>query len=406
MSSEKVSFTVRRPSPVSRVSSGTESEHSFKTPALPRHRLAHLADSAPGSPLSQSVTPSPPRDEDSDSDGYDDETQDELVDAFDKLNGAQRTNAKKKAKSGPLVIPALNNKDWREAARKRKAGSRYVPPSAAASTGADGSVGGLGTRDAINSGPVQEGLQIRQKISLADTKLVEAEEEMKMEVVEEETEDQKALRAILAGDSGGIDGPAVDIIVSEEDAYRQDVGELPESASLDDYDRIPVSQFGAAMLRGMGWKEGQAATRKIGKGRIEPYVPSARPALLGLGAKEQEVYDDGSKNKRPSRRDNKYIPVAKVAREGSDLRRDRSSSPRRDSARSSRRSSPDRGHGSSSRYKTDDDRRRRDGDSDRRRDDGHDRRKDSDRRHRDSRSDRDEYRERRRDRSRDRKHRD
>lgn len=373
MSGQPVSFTVRRPTPVSRASSGAESDSSFKVPSLPHHRVSHLNDSVPGSPLSQSLTSSPAPEPCSDSDDDEDE-KDELVDAFDRLNGAQRcvhpltlhlqpfqltselfnhsirVNPRKRAApQGPLVIPALKNKDWRALARKRRTAGQFLPPTA--QVGADGSVGGLGTKDTINSGPVLQGIQLRRKEQVVqDEQQVAVEEDVTMETVIEETEDQKALRAILAGDTDGMEGPQIDIIptpVSEQDAYKQDVDELPEQATLADYNRVPVSQFGAAMLRGMGWKEGQAASRKPGKGIVEPYLPEARPALLGIGAKEQEVYDDGSKKRKgPIRPEKRYVPVVKLAREGSE-KRERSASPRRrghDSSRSSRRGSPDRGY--------------------------------------------------------------
>ncbi|KAK0226040.1 DExH-box splicing factor binding site-domain-containing protein [Armillaria fumosa] len=359
MSAQKVSFTVRRPTPVFRASSGADSDSSFKVPSLPHHKLSrHLNDSSPGSPLARSATSSPRPvtgyyDGQPDSSDEDDEEQDELVTAFDRF-GAQRfcvhrAIKPKKAHQGPLVIPALKNKDWRELARKRRSANQYVPASGQARTGVDGSAGGLGTRDSINSGPVLSGLQMRKKVVKVEQDVGQEMEVQVEDVTMEETEDQAALRAILSGDTEGIDGPQVDIIptpVSEGDAYQQDINELPEPATLADYNRVPVSQFGAAMLRGMGWKEGTAATRKGGKGMVEPYLPEARPALLGIGAKEQEVYDDGSGkkngNKRPDRR---YVPVVKISRdENGERRRDRSVSPRRgyDSSRSSRRNSPDR----------------------------------------------------------------
>ena len=63
-----VSFTVRRPTPVSRPSSsGPESDGPFKFPALPRH-LASGASSATGSPLAGSPRTFSSR-EDSDDDG-------------------------------------------------------------------------------------------------------------------------------------------------------------------------------------------------------------------------------------------------------------------------------------------------------------------------------------------------
>ncbi|KAL1742368.1 DExH-box splicing factor binding site-domain-containing protein [Schizophyllum fasciatum] len=333
--SQKVSFTVRRPTPVSRDnSSGPESDGSgFKVPGLPRHLTN---DSVPGSPLAQSASASPRRY--ADSSDEEDEDAVELVDEFDKIGGARRS-VRDKAKAtpkGPLVIQPAPNRDWRELARRRR--GQFVPASAAATTGADGSVGGLGTRETINTGPVLAGLQVKHREVKAeddgDVK-IEEEEETSAMAVDEETDDQKALRAILAAADGRAtdDGPVIDAIrpISEAEALKQDVDELPEQATLEDYERVPVAQFGAALLRGMGWKEGMAATRKPGRGMVEPYMPQSRPALLGIGAKEQEVYDDGSKKaafkKRPDKR---YVPVIKKEREDSQPRSDREGKGERD----------------------------------------------------------------------------
>ena len=373
--SSNVSFTIRRPSPVSRAaSSGPDSDvgSSFKIPLLPSRILLNddSSHSNLGSPLARSATSSPHPSrlaqshvqQQHDSSDEDSAIEDELVTGFDKF-GVQRCvsffsppwqlfqltkatpavtnslNGEKKEKK-PLIIAPLKNKDWRELARKRRNGNQYVIPSAAAVTGKDGSVGGLGTKDTINSGPVLSGLQVKQKAIISvveEVNIVENAQDVKMEV--EETEDQKALRAILAEANGETkDGLVIDIIptpISETDAFKQDVDELPEAATLEDYARVPVSQFGAALLRGMGWKEGTSASRKPGKGLIEPYLPSARPSLLGLGAKEQEVYDDGSKKAGKSKRpDRRYVPVIKQERSDtpSNGTRDRSRSPRRHSA--------------------------------------------------------------------------
>lgn len=423
--SSNVSFTIRRPSPVSRAaSSGPDSDvgSSFKIPLLPS-RIPLNDDSTLGSPLTRSATSSPRpsrlaqshvqhQDDSSDEDSV---IEDELVTGFDKF-GVQRCvffpfpplqlfqltkvtpaitnslNGEKKEKK-PLVIPPLKNKDWRELARKRRKGSQYVFPSAAPVTGKDGSVGGLGTKDTINSGPVLSGLQVRQKAIpvVKGVNIVEDAQDVKMEI-EEETEDQKALRAILAETNGEThDGLIIDIIpnpISEADALKQDVDELPDAATLEDYARVPVSQFGAALLRGMGWKEGTSASRKPGRGLTEPYLPSARPALLGIGAKEQEVYDDGSKkggkSKRPDRR---YVPIVKQERSDtpSNGTRDRSRSPRRPSKAISSRYSSRSPNGRSERKE--DSRRResthdteaRDRDRERRRGDVRDRRRDDER---------------------------
>jgi hypothetical protein len=354
MEHSKVSFTVRRPTPVSRTTStGHDSDSSsFKVPALPRH-LASVNDSAPGSPL---------RSEDGsryvDSSEEEDEEQDELVTAFDKF-GAQRcvlssshfaifdsadiqltkvaeldrthrlTEPKKKPQ-GPLIIPALQNRDWREVARARRQGKElFVPRSAAARTGADGSAGGLGTRDVINAGPQLQGLQVRARavteVADGDGMVVESTYAPQSEdPKEEESEDQLAIRALLAGpDVESKELAAIPLKPTEDDAYRQDVGALPEESTLEDYERVPVEQFGAALLRGMGWKEGTAASR-MRRGPVEPWLPTARPALLGIGAKEREVFDDGSKkSKRSARPERRYVPVVRRGEDGGGAREDR-----------------------------------------------------------------------------------
>lgn len=419
----KLSFTIRRPSPVSRASSAGGNDSDFKIPAIPARLTSSANSSAPGSPLrNESPKPRSRTYGERDSSDEEEETEDELVTGFDKF-GVQRcvsfaiyprkssvpqlTKAglfvrlhEKKKPQGPLVIPALKNKDWRELARKRK--NLYVPPSAAAQTGADGSVGGLGTRDTINSGPQLSGLQTRKKIKVED-EAMEVEEEVTVAVTaeetvkQEETEDQKAIRALIDSAQGGdLDGPRVDIIPapSEDDAYRQDVEELPDLPTLDDYERVPVAQFGAALLRGMGWKEGTAASRK-GQGPVEPWLPQARPALLGIGAKEKEVFDDGSKGKKKNFVDKRYIPVIKQERRDDGDRGSRSGS---GSGTSSRRRTPSPRRGSrrspSPGRRKDRDRRR---DKERDRDSGRERERDSDRT-KDKFDDRYEDREKRRDR--------
>ena len=381
--STKVTFTIRRPTPESRApSAGPESDDPrFKVPALPRHLINdHSAgNSTPGSPLAgRSPKRSAPDSADS-SDEDENGPTDELVTGFDRFGvqrcvttvlpsrsrGPQLTIAAtnnhraipRPEPQGPLVIPALQNRDWRELARRRRAGANgkmYVPPAGQAGTGADGSVGGLGTRDTINSGPQVEGLQLRKRARLdtaedmavdPDPSAVTAKERP------EETEDQRAIRALLAGAEGddGPEGPMVDIIPlandgsvrrgpTEDDAFKQDVDELPNEATLADYERIPVAQFGAALLRGMGWKPGEPASRNKKRGIVEPWLPTSRPALLGIGAKEREVLDDGSGGRRaPSRPERKYVPL--IRRESSDGSASPSQPPSR-SASASKRPSP------------------------------------------------------------------
>jgi len=425
-----VSFIVRRPTPVSRPSSsGPESDGPFKLPALPRH-LASAASSATGSPLAGSPRSFSPR-EDSDNDGETgivfangsgadddshrtDSSDEENLVASTRQPGGQRCvirnqsscsiefdsqklsrmfrhssfyQKKRKASvpEAPLVIPTQPNPDWREAARRRRAAcsrvqphtSRatpsFLPGSALAATGADGSVGGLGTRDSINSGPQLSGLQIHKRVKM------EAEEDGATMVgvvsaasldqstaeVVEETEDQRALRAILAGEDES--AAVVEIIpvppLSEADALKQDVQELPDVATANDYERVPISAFGAAMLRGMGWTDGPVAAKwdkRSKNGLANLYLPQARPALLGIGAKEREPVDDGSGKKKPKGPDMRYIPIARKESGRGDNGPSRSGTVSRRSSRSPSRKEKDERTADQERSTYDDRERRKD----------------------------------------------
>ncbi|KAL0562422.1 DNA primase large subunit Spp2, partial [Marasmius crinis-equi] len=142
------------------------------------------------SPLARSQTSSPkPKtqyyDNNDSSSDEEDGPQDELVTGFDRF-GVKRLNKPKKAPEGPLVIPALKNKDWRELARKRRTNNQFLPDSArAGQTGADGSVGGLGTRERIGDGAQLSGLQVRKKEVVQVKEEDEGTTEVTMEVDQE-----------------------------------------------------------------------------------------------------------------------------------------------------------------------------------------------------------------------------
>ena len=89
--------------------------------------------------------------------------------------------------------------------------------------------------------------------------------------------------------------------VDEAQQYREDLARLPEQASLDAYEAMPVAEFGAAMLRGMGWKEGEGIGRNKEEVKAVEYVK--RPTRLGLGAKPNEDAFD-----LPKKKGKRWIP--------------------------------------------------------------------------------------------------
>jgi len=88
-------------------------------------------------------------------------------------------------------------------------------------------------------------------------------------------------------ESGGAAITAVERVLSQQEKeaqkMKEDVDRLPDAISFDAYEKMPIEKFGAAMLRGMGWKEGMNVGRSQGK-EVKAVEYVARPGRLGLGA--------------------------------------------------------------------------------------------------------------------------
>ncbi|XP_018424635.1 PREDICTED: G patch domain and KOW motifs-containing protein [Nanorana parkeri] len=75
-----------------------------------------------------------------------------------------------------------------------------------------------------------------------------------------------------------------------EDGDKVNVDLRPESAEVADYETVPVEQYGMAMLRGMGWKEGEGIGKTF-KQDIKPLEQKLRPKGLGLGADRSALHE-------------------------------------------------------------------------------------------------------------------
>ncbi|KAI2637341.1 DExH-box splicing factor binding site-domain-containing protein [Xylaria nigripes] len=82
---------------------------------------------------------------------------------------------------------------------------------------------------------------------------------------------------------------------SEQDAYRRGIQEASEVSTVEEYGEIPEGEFGAAMLRGMGWKGEEFGSK--------PKEVKRRPHLMGLGSKEDEEIKKSELDKRNGHRD-------------------------------------------------------------------------------------------------------
>ena len=144
---------------------------------------------------------------------------------------------------------------------------------------------------------VKFGLQLNTtKKNISDTKPKEANLEPEKPQVQL-TEDQVAIEALLGNNPNG--NANTTIIAPEDAAFQTDYASAPDVATLDEYLSVPVEEFGAALLRGMGWREGETPGRRRhqqhqqqpghNKAKAnQPNVPKERrAALLGIGAKEE-----------------------------------------------------------------------------------------------------------------------
>lgn len=240
--------------------------------------------------------------------GHDSESEDEehkRAGKHEAVTGFGAQGAEKKEESvgrragGELVIKKMENRDWRGEARRRQGtGKDLLPKEERAQRDArekekEGGNGKIEGVDMVNGNDdaIQWGLTVRKRVRTeeqgddntpvesttadGDTKADEAPQKPK-------TADEEALESLL-GTNKVKKGPdlvissATTVPLSEQEAYKAAVASAPDPSTLEDYERIPVEEFGAAMLRGMGWK---------GEKTAKPKDVKRRQNLLGLGAKE------------------------------------------------------------------------------------------------------------------------
>ncbi|KKK20670.1 hypothetical protein ARAM_000325 [Aspergillus rambellii] len=241
----------------------------------------------------------------------------ESVTGFDTLTGktisADGTSSEKK----PLTIPVASNNNWRDRPGVRKPkGKNLLPQEVQAlqeaqrkgqvpgndnveTTGASMSYGLSFARE--SQGPAAQTGRTDEDERMEDVVVATPLEERKPL-----TEDEIALRALVRESQGEVEARS-DLVIESRQAgnedgpfetygnetrsFRADIAARPEPATLDQYNAIPVEEFGAALLRGMGWKEGEA----VGKGSYgssdssratTPRIPARRPGFLGIGAKD------------------------------------------------------------------------------------------------------------------------
>lgn len=253
--------------------------------------------------------------------------QPQLVSGFDlSAGGAIGANGAEEKKEH-LVIRGQKNRDWREESRRKK-GKNLLPAEVQAARSGQLPQGNRVVE--MDKTPKTFGLNfVKRDEEHVENAWPAAEPQVSgarssTETFKSRDFDQEALKALTSDGA-----PQSSMIISttttsadedlwkeranEDHAFRSDVASRPDSATLDEYAAVPVEEFGKALMRGMGWKEGGV----VGKGKSEAMKPrevAPRPALLGIGAKEvpgsvEELGAWGKAVKGKRKKDLTYNPV-------------------------------------------------------------------------------------------------
>ncbi|KAG0294789.1 hypothetical protein BGZ96_000455 [Linnemannia gamsii] len=229
------------------------------------------------------------------------------------LDGNKIESLAPQEEAKPLVIPKEENSNWRqEALSKRK--RAYLPEGSSATQSHNVS---METEEADET---RVGLQISKRVKVESTTVDRESSAMDVDVntttttttttttvvtdeivedAKEETLEEMAARRLLEAVNGGPAAGSRRLVLHGDDnvqkdeveSFQKNLEQLPDEASLEDYANVPVEEFGAALLRGMGWKGDNNGSEAVEYNR--------RPALLGLGAKPREPEPSKKKYIKP-----------------------------------------------------------------------------------------------------------
>jgi hypothetical protein len=281
---------------------------SFNKPTAPSSSLPNPDSSQPtkAPPLLLSSVKKRPHThflDDSDSDESPHGIPSKIV-AFDQAAGGAigahddssiATNAREKKVRTIAVAP--NKRRWAPA--RGRQGQAAIPLAPVADGNSDGA-----KRD------IDFGLSIMKKKGTADDTPVD-EESKAAETEPPRTEDDMAMAALL-GHKDSTTHFTIPVL-TEDEALQRDMEDVGEQPTTESYLELPAEDFGAALLRGMGWKDTETfhgSGSGSGAGFKQPPKNERRAPLLGLGAKPAdglgiEIGSWGNK----TRANEAYIPL-------------------------------------------------------------------------------------------------
>ncbi|PSN65668.1 hypothetical protein BS50DRAFT_575644 [Corynespora cassiicola Philippines] len=198
----------------------------------------------------------------------------EEISGWDAEGGALGINGKKKDQEEVRVIPAQPNRNWREESKRKQ-----IEKEQKGAANAE-----LIPEPSIGYGLVLPNREEGDEETLPDAPPIEPQKPQDDGLTEEERLEKRALEALMTDKI--TDDTVIPLHETEEEAFHNDYHKAPDAPSLSAYEATPIDGFGAALLRGMGWKDGDTIG-KNGKPLGKPKEVKRRPALLGIGAKDE-----------------------------------------------------------------------------------------------------------------------
>ncbi|XP_014210273.1 G-patch domain and KOW motifs-containing protein [Copidosoma floridanum] len=190
-------------------------------------------------------------------------------------------------KDEPLVIPMLGSKTWHDRIVNKVDADIFEPKP-----------GESGDKQTINENMPEVNVKIKKEPNneTLNGSLSKQNNLQPMEVTEIKNEsgskeplslEEQAAREIIAdlnSDGNNKDKQIFTVPIKQE---NEDDLRGKEESTLEDYENIPITAFGEAMLRGMGWQPGKG----IGKDEkvVAPVIPELRPKGMGLGADKRTI---------------------------------------------------------------------------------------------------------------------
>ncbi|KAJ6444746.1 pre-mRNA-splicing factor SPP2 [Purpureocillium lavendulum] len=205
----------------------------------------------------------------------------------------ERERRDREAARKEYVIARQPNRDWRAEMKAQRQSKRPLPgkEDERQRNGAQHAE----TEPADQDKEIKWGLTVKEKTTSSDTDdrlrdddapqaPSQQDDTAAKEPVPERTLDDEAMDALLGRTTKTPKTIINPTHMTEDDAYRRDADAAGAASTLEDYEAMPVEEFGAALLRGMGWNGEERAPK--------PKEVRRRANRLGLGAKELKEDED------------------------------------------------------------------------------------------------------------------